>query len=108
MDPEVLNGVRKSFTDLDWAALQDIGWQVAPTILPDIPPLVLVMDVAFALALALPAVGGGEVVSRLAHEFSAPRVGSLRRTSRAVMAMRCSAAVATCSPSGTRTQKPRA
>jgi hypothetical protein len=30
MDPEVLNGVRKAFTDLDWAALQDIGWQVAP------------------------------------------------------------------------------
>ena len=28
MDPEIVNGVRKPFTDLDWAALQDIGWQV--------------------------------------------------------------------------------
>lgn len=30
MDPVIANGVRKPFTDLDWAALQDIGWQVTP------------------------------------------------------------------------------
>ncbi|MCC7081696.1 MAG: matrixin family metalloprotease [Burkholderiales bacterium] len=30
MDPQIANGVRKPFTDLDWAALQDIGWQVTP------------------------------------------------------------------------------
>jgi hypothetical protein len=30
MDPSVQNGVRKPFTDLDFAALQDIGWQVTP------------------------------------------------------------------------------
>ena len=30
MDPQIQNGVRKPFTDLDFAALQDIGWQVTP------------------------------------------------------------------------------
>ena len=30
MDPDIANGVRKDFTDLDYAALQDIGWQVTP------------------------------------------------------------------------------
>ena len=64
-----------------------IAAAATPPIVPHTPPLALAMEIAFALALALPAVGGGEVVSRLAHEFSAPRVGSLRRTSRAVMAI---------------------
>ena len=30
MDPAITNGARKPFTDLDWGALQDIGWQVTP------------------------------------------------------------------------------
>jgi hypothetical protein len=30
LDPEIQNGVRKPLTDLDWAALQDVGWQVTP------------------------------------------------------------------------------
>ncbi|QSA98471.1 matrixin family metalloprotease [Methylococcus sp. EFPC2] len=38
MDPEVIAGVRKTFTDLDWAVLKDIGWDVAavppPTAVP--------------------------------------------------------------------------
>jgi MYXO-CTERM domain-containing protein len=30
MDPDIAGGVRKHFTDLDFAAMQDIGWQVTP------------------------------------------------------------------------------
>jgi hypothetical protein len=30
MDPTILLGKRKYFTDLDYAAMQDIGWQVTP------------------------------------------------------------------------------
>jgi hypothetical protein len=29
MDPDIANGQRKHFTDLDFAAMDDIGWQVA-------------------------------------------------------------------------------
>jgi len=30
LDPDIIQGERKWFTDLDWAALQDIGWQITP------------------------------------------------------------------------------
>lgn len=30
LDADIIQGERKWFTDLDWAALQDIGWQVTP------------------------------------------------------------------------------
>ncbi|MDP1864571.1 MAG: hypothetical protein Q8K52_11780 [Thiobacillus sp.] len=30
MDPSIASGTRKYFTDLDFAAMQDIGWQVTP------------------------------------------------------------------------------
>ena len=30
MTPSIANGTRKNFTDLDFAAMQDIGWQVTP------------------------------------------------------------------------------
>lgn len=30
LDPVITNGTRKYMTDLDWAALSDLGWQVAP------------------------------------------------------------------------------
>lgn len=30
LDPDIGQGVRKWYTDLDWAALEDIGWQVTP------------------------------------------------------------------------------
>lgn len=30
MDPNIARGTRKYFTDLDYAGLQDIGWQVTP------------------------------------------------------------------------------
>ncbi|HNQ03463.1 MAG TPA: PEP-CTERM sorting domain-containing protein [Thiobacillaceae bacterium] len=30
MNPTILKGTRKYFTDLDYAAMQDIGWQVTP------------------------------------------------------------------------------
>lgn len=30
LDPDIIKGVRKWYTELDWAALQDIGWQVTP------------------------------------------------------------------------------
>ena len=35
MDPDLLNGTRKRFTELDAAALKDIGWEVIP--LPGLP-----------------------------------------------------------------------
>lgn len=34
MTPNILNGTRKEFTDLDFAALRDIGWQVTPVPVP--------------------------------------------------------------------------
>ena len=34
MDPNLTTGTRKYFTDLDWAALEDIGWEVAPVPVP--------------------------------------------------------------------------
>ena len=34
MDPDILNGTRKRFTELDAAALKDIGWEVIPIIMP--------------------------------------------------------------------------
>ncbi|MEC9003128.1 MAG: matrixin family metalloprotease, partial [Planctomycetota bacterium] len=30
LDPEITVGTRKELTTLDWAALQDVGWEVAP------------------------------------------------------------------------------
>lgn len=30
LDPDITTGTRKWFTELDWAALEDIGWQVTP------------------------------------------------------------------------------
>lgn len=36
MDPDIPPGVRKLFTELDWAGLDDLGWQTAPIILPTI------------------------------------------------------------------------
>lgn len=30
MTPSIADGTRKHFTDLDWAGLTDVGWQVAP------------------------------------------------------------------------------
>ncbi len=40
-----------------------------------------------AFCLALPTVGGGDALTRLAHEFPAPRLGVLRRTARIVMSL---------------------
>jgi hypothetical protein len=34
MDPSIAPGVRKLFTALDWAALDDIGWQTTPVTIP--------------------------------------------------------------------------
>lgn len=30
MDPSILLGTRKEFTELDYAGLSDLGWQLAP------------------------------------------------------------------------------
>ncbi len=43
--------------------------------------------VLLAFGLALPAVGGGDALTRLAHEFPAPRLGVLRRTARIVASL---------------------
>jgi len=34
MDPSNVNGARQDFTELDFAALNDIGWQIKPVPLP--------------------------------------------------------------------------
>jgi magnesium transporter len=44
-----------------------------------------VLPAFFGLALALPTVGGGEALARMAHEFQPPRVLALRRTGRVVI-----------------------
>lgn len=41
MDPNLTVGTRKLFTVLDWAALDDIGWDVMPTSVPLPPALFL-------------------------------------------------------------------
>ena len=40
-----------------------------------------------AVGVVLPAIGGGEALTRLAHEFHPPRVGALRRTGRVVVSV---------------------
>ena len=43
MDPSLTEGTRKRLTDLDWAALEDIGWEISePTVVP-LPPAVFLM-----------------------------------------------------------------
>jgi len=37
MDPDIASGQQKQMTDLDWAALEDIGWQVNTAVVP-LPP----------------------------------------------------------------------
>ncbi|MEZ6130516.1 MAG: GEVED domain-containing protein [Planctomycetaceae bacterium] len=34
MDPQITTGTRKHFTNLDWAALDDLGWDVSPVAAP--------------------------------------------------------------------------
>lgn len=58
LDPSLLQGTRKEFTDLEYAALQDIGWQLPPVVTTPIvtdediplPPLALaVLGILFAI-----------------------------------------------------------
>ena len=49
------------------------------------PPVDAALLVLGALAFALPAIGGGEPLSRLAHELAPPRLQALRRTSTGVL-----------------------
>lgn len=56
MDPDLTQGTRKRLTDLDWAALEDIGWQVAEPVIetPDpvsVPTLGVHHVIAFALLI---------------------------------------------------------
>jgi magnesium transporter len=72
------------------AVLTGRGPQVVTAIAAPLAPtsaLDAILRGALALALALPVLGSGDAVSRLAHEFPAPRVGTLRRTSRLVMVL---------------------
>ena len=46
MDPTIFNGTRKYFTELDFAALDDVGWQLIPE--PG-TALLLVSGIAFTL-----------------------------------------------------------
>jgi magnesium transporter len=56
-----------------------------PPVFPTHPPLDqtglnMIWPILLGLAIALPAIGGGDVLARGAHEFPPPRVTSLRRT----------------------------
>lgn len=50
MTPDIADGTRKHFTDLDWAGLTDIGWQVTPVPEPQ--------EYALAASLALGLLAG--------------------------------------------------
>lgn len=41
MNPILLNGTRALFTELDFAALSDVGWEVAPEVTGEIPTVTL-------------------------------------------------------------------
>lgn len=50
MDPSIGNGVRKPLTVLDWAALDDVGWEVASSKLAKVPePAEMAVAANFAL-----------------------------------------------------------
>ena len=49
------------------------------------PAIDAVLLFFFGLGLALPAIGGGDALSRAAHEFAPPRLQALRRTSLGVV-----------------------
>lgn len=57
MTPDIASGTRKVFTELDWAAMEDIGWQVVPVPEP--------ADAAAFVAAALLGVAGGRKVATL-------------------------------------------
>jgi len=53
LDATIGNGVRKAFTDLDWAALSDIGWEVSPaSAVPESDTYALMLAGLGLLALA--------------------------------------------------------
>ena len=87
-------GVGILFVASIWA-LFSLGRGAAPgSVLLAPPPMVRwtpwpAVDAAllffFGLGLALPAIGGGDALSRAAHEFAPPRLQALRRTSLCVL-----------------------
>jgi magnesium transporter len=87
-------GVGILFVASIWALLS-LGRGAAPgSVLLAPPPMIRwtpwpAIDTAllffFGLGLALPAIGGGDAVSRAAHEFAPPRLQALRRTSLCVL-----------------------
>jgi magnesium transporter len=63
-----------------WAAWTCLGRAPATPILPSSLPSIGPLTALFGLALASLAIGGGDSLSREAHEFPQPRVQGLRRT----------------------------
>ena len=54
LDPDLLQNTRKRFTDLDWAALEDIGWEVeAPVEVPVEQVAVPTLDILHLVAFSL-------------------------------------------------------
>ena len=50
MDPSIANGIRKPLTVLDWAGLDDVGWEVASSQLAMVPePAEIAVAAGFAL-----------------------------------------------------------
>ncbi|MCB1896104.1 MAG: matrixin family metalloprotease [Zoogloeaceae bacterium] len=68
LDPSIRSGRRKAYTDLDWAALSDVGWEVAPaSAVPE--------NSSFAMMLAGLGVLGASSRRRAARSVKVPASG---------------------------------
>ena len=68
------------------AAALDLPW---PSVADPRDVALAIVSAFVAVGLVTPAIGGGEALTRLAHEFEPPRVGALRRTSSVVVTVAC-------------------
>ncbi len=52
MDPTIRSGTRKRFTELDFAALSDIGWEVSPVSAVPLPPAIWLFSAALGFVFS--------------------------------------------------------